>query len=514
MSKTAVIYARFSSDRQREESIAGQLRICYEYAEKHGLSVIKEYIDRAKSARTANRSAFLQMIRDSAKHTFDVVLVYQLDRFSRSRYDSAIYKRKLQLNGVQVISAMENITPGLGGMMMESMLEMWAEYYSIDLSQKVSRGMLENILEGKWPGGQIIYGLALGSDQHLVIDEETNPILKHIIDMFLHGQREFQILKWLKNHGYIQSNGRPFRSGFLVRLLRNPLLMGTLRYNGVEYPNFVEPTITQEEFELIQKTLDGRKKKRPPRITSESYVLSGLLYCGQCGCSMVGTFGTSRSGARYYYYICSSKTNKRDKPKTRCHSKNLRRDVLETLVLESTIKILSSEQTIRYIAREAIKMQNADNGNKLAVDRIKSMRSDVSKKLQNSVQAIEAGVISETLAKNIPQYEAQLRDLKTELKREMNKRDDPVTEEFVAFYLSTLLPQKKYGEYQLSFFSTFIRRIIAHEDCIEIQYNYCKKINIPEQVLLPCSDMSVLVGGNGFEPSTPSMSTRYSNQLS
>lgn len=119
----AVIYARFSSDKQREESIDGQIRECTKFAEDQGLEVIGTYIDRAMSARSDNRPDFLRMIADSARGQFQYVIVYQLDRFSRSRYDSAVYKNKLKKNGVRVLSAKERIGDDPTSIILESMLE-------------------------------------------------------------------------------------------------------------------------------------------------------------------------------------------------------------------------------------------------------------------------------------------------------------------------------------------------------------------------------------------------------
>ena len=137
----AVIYARYSSDRQREESIEGQLRECAEYAAKNNLTLLGTYVDRALSARTADRPDFQRMIADSARGLFDVVLVWKLDRFSRDRYDSATYKAKLKKNGIRVLSARENISDDASGVLMEAVLEGMAEYYSVELSQKIRRGM-------------------------------------------------------------------------------------------------------------------------------------------------------------------------------------------------------------------------------------------------------------------------------------------------------------------------------------------------------------------------------------
>ena len=154
-----VIYARFSSHTQNEQSIEGQLRTCYEYAERNGYCVIGEYIDRAVSGTAAdNRPEFQRMIADSAKRQFQGVLLYQLDRFARNRYDSATYKAKLKKNGVRVLSARENISDDASGVLMEAVLEGMAEYYSVELAQKIKRGMDINAEKCLSTGGNLALG--------------------------------------------------------------------------------------------------------------------------------------------------------------------------------------------------------------------------------------------------------------------------------------------------------------------------------------------------------------------
>ena len=154
---TGVIYARYSSDNQREESIEGQLRECNDFAKRNDITIIDSYIDRAFSATTDRRPAFQKTIKDSAKNMFDVIIVWKLDRFARNRYDSAHYKAQLRKNGVKVISANENISEGSKGIILESVLEGMAEYYSADLSEKVIRGLTENAMKCKFNGGPITF---------------------------------------------------------------------------------------------------------------------------------------------------------------------------------------------------------------------------------------------------------------------------------------------------------------------------------------------------------------------
>ena len=141
-----VIYARYSSEKQKEESIEGQLRECKVFSKRNNIHIVDTYIDRALSAKTDNRPSFQKMIKDSAKKNFDVIIVWKLDRFARNRYDSAHYKSVLRKNGVKVASATETISEGAEGILLESLLEGMAEYYSAELSEKVVRGLTENAL--------------------------------------------------------------------------------------------------------------------------------------------------------------------------------------------------------------------------------------------------------------------------------------------------------------------------------------------------------------------------------
>ena len=148
----AVIYARYSSSAQREESIEGQVKECTTFAERNGYTIIGTYADRAISGTTDNRPQFQKMIEDSKRKLFDVVIVWKLDRFARNRYDSARYKNQLKRNGVKLISATEVIAPGAEGILLESVLEGYAEYFSEDLKIKVVRGMSLNAEKCVWNG--------------------------------------------------------------------------------------------------------------------------------------------------------------------------------------------------------------------------------------------------------------------------------------------------------------------------------------------------------------------------
>ena len=191
-----VIYARFSSHSQTEQSIEGQLKECYAYALRNDYTVVGEYIDRALSGTTDHRPEFQKMITDSAKKTFQGVLVYQLDRFARNRYDSATYKAKLKKNGVRVLSARENISDDASGVLMEAVLEGMAEYYSVELAQKIKRGMDINAEKCLSTGGNVALGFKT-ENKRIVVDPLTAPIVVKIFEMYVTGSTMADIIRYL-----------------------------------------------------------------------------------------------------------------------------------------------------------------------------------------------------------------------------------------------------------------------------------------------------------------------------
>ena len=253
---TGVIYARYSSDNQREESIEGQNRECTAYAEQNGITILTHYIDRAMSARSDNRPQFQQMIRDSEKKLFDVIIVWKLDRFSRDRYDSAHYKHLLKKNGVRVISATEAIAEGPEGIIMESLLEGMSEYYSAELSVKIKRGQTENALKGKNNGGHIPLGYRVGPDDVLEIDPLTAPFAQEVFRRYDSGETITAIVQYLNDSGIRTSKGKPFRIGSLNTVLRNRKYIGEYHYGSIVIPGRLPALIDEELFNRVQRRIE------------------------------------------------------------------------------------------------------------------------------------------------------------------------------------------------------------------------------------------------------------------
>ena len=243
---TAVIYARYSTDSQREESIEGQIRECTAYAEKNGFTVVKHYIDRAISAKTDNRPQFQQMIKDNERGIFDVIIVWKLDRFARNRYDSARYKTQLKRNGVKLVSATEVISAGPEGIILESVLEGYAEYYSADLSEKVVRGMTENALKGIYNGGTIPFGYMIDETRHYQPDPLLAPYVEQTFQKYADGATMTDLRDWLKAHNIKNSMGGEMSYNTIQRLLSNRRYIGELRLRDVVQPNAIPALVSAE----------------------------------------------------------------------------------------------------------------------------------------------------------------------------------------------------------------------------------------------------------------------------
>lgn len=265
-----VIYARYSSDNQREESIEGQIRECTEYAVHQGITVVGSYIDRAMSAKTDDRPDFQRMIQDSAKRRFDVVIVWKLDRFSRNRYDSAYYKMQLKKNGVRVLSAKENISDRPEGILLESMLEGYAEFYSAELSEKIQRGMKENALKCRYNGGTIPLGYTTDKEQHYVIDPITAPVVREIFTRYTDGATVTEICESLNERGIQTQNHNAFNKNSLHRMLVNRRYIGEYHYRDTIISDGVPAIIDADLFERVQIRMQKNKKHPHERRQSST----------------------------------------------------------------------------------------------------------------------------------------------------------------------------------------------------------------------------------------------------
>ena len=461
---TAVIYARYSSDNQREESIEGQIRECTAYAEKNGITIVKHYIDRAISAKTDNRPEFQQMIKDSDKKLFDIVLVWKLDRFARNRYDSARYKTQLKKNGVKLMSATEIISEGPEGIILESVLEGYAEYYSADLAEKVVRGQTENILKGRCNGGRGTFGYTLDSERKFHIDPLTSPFVLESFKKYNEGSTMKEIRDWLNENGIKNPVGGAFTYNSVEHMLKNRRYIGELKFRDVVVPDAIPPIIPLELFEDVQEKIAKNKKAPARRKAEDDYLLTTKLFCGYCGALMFGESGTSRTGEVHRYYKCA--TAKKHKG---CKKKTVRKQWLEDLVVNQTMQLVKDDAAMESIIAKVMELQNKEN---TSIPLYEKQLRDAESGIQNMLNAIQAGILTSSTKERLEQLEETKRELEARIAEEKLAKPK-VTEEFIRFWLLRFRKlDMSLKDQRQALVDTFINAIYLYDDKVLITFNY------------------------------------------
>ncbi|WP_277668546.1 recombinase family protein [Caproiciproducens galactitolivorans] len=471
-----VIYARYSSHSQTEQSIEGQLETCYEYAKNNGYVVIGEYIDRAQSGTTDNRTEFQRMIADSDKHTFEAVLVYQLDRFARNRYDSAINKQKLKKNGVRVISARENISDDASGILVEGVLESMAEYYSAELSQKIRRGMNINAEKHLSNGSNPGLGYVVDEDRRFHIDPETAPVVREIFEMYASGKTVTEINQYLNDKQIKTSHGNEFNKNSLHRILRNKRYIGYYIYRDTEVPDAMPRIIDDELFNRVQRILD-RNKKAPARARAkEEYILTTKLFCGYCREMMVGYSGTSKTGNMYHYYICKNARKKQ------CTKKVVNKQAIEDRVVSECRELLT-DSNIKKIAQAVAAACKSDYNNS-EVKRIKALIKETDEAIENLWKALEHGQAVDMITERIDKRKQEKEELQGQLAIETGKQVIFTAPQIEAFLYSLKNGKVDDEHNRKGIINIFLRAIYLWDDKLTLILNGGDKPITIDDVLL------------------------------
>lgn len=301
-------YIRVSTNDQIEYSPDAQLKAIRRYAEANNILLDDDYIfvDEGISGRKADkRPAFQEMIKiaKSKPKKFDVILVHKFDRFARSREDSVVYKSLLKKEcGIRVISITESIEDDKFSVILEAMLEAMAEYYSLNLSDEVKKGMTEKATRGQYQSSPP-FGYKMENGVLSIIEDEAN-IIKLIFEKFTSKEmNKLQIAKYINNLGYHTHRGNEFENRTIEYILANPVYIGYARWTPtgklkrgevteetIIQKSEHEPIISKELFDQANELLQKSKqinKRYFKSSTSHLHWLNGLIRCKLCGCTLV-----------------------------------------------------------------------------------------------------------------------------------------------------------------------------------------------------------------------------------
>jgi DNA invertase Pin-like site-specific DNA recombinase len=471
-----VIYARYSEGpNQTEASIEGQVRECREYAERNGIRIINVYSDSKHTGTNDNRVEFQKMLRDSKRGGFSVVVVWKIDRFGRNRAEIAQNRALLKLSGAKVVSAKEYIPDSPEGIILESVLEGMAEYYSANLAQNIKRGLTENALHCKSNGAGQSLGYVVGADKRFEIEPNEAAIVRMIFQKFDEGTKIADIWRELVASGIKTKRGKDFTQHGISRILSNRAYIGEYRYADIVTPGGMPRIIDDELFNRVQERRASRKKVPASRRSNSDvdFLLTGKVFCGYCKGTIRGMSGTGKSGNKFYYYACHNKIYKH----ANCNKKNVKKDWLETEVTRLTAENILTDEIIEYIADKVVEIQKAEQEDKSMLRYYEQQLRETKSALNNIVKAIEAGLITATTKTRLFELEEQKATLEGEIERE--KIIAPIiNKEQVIFFLKRFrggdINDK---DYQRQIIEAFVNKALLYDDKIIITYNISNDSN-------------------------------------
>lgn len=536
----AAAYVRYSSDNQREESIEAQLRAIREYSSREGITIVKIYADEARSATTDNRPEFQHMMSEAPSGLFDCIIVHKLDRFSRDRYDSAYYKRYLKKNNIKLISVLENLNDSPESIILESVLEGMAEYYSRNLAREVMKGMKETAYECKHAGGIPPLGYDVAPDKTYVINEAEAMAVRLIFTMYADGYGYSPIIEALNEKCFKTKLGKPFGKNSLHEILVNEKYTGVYVFNKTErkiagarnghkrksddeiirVPGGIPAIVSEKTWSKVQERMKANKHRQASYRARVVYLLSGHIYCGNCNGAMVGKHGLmGRNHSEYGYYECS--TRKRTKT---CDMKPINKDYIEHAVVDALYTNFFSPKIIDKTVDEFYEtLQGEKHEIPTYLKSSKKQLSQVNLQIKHVVDAIANGMYHESMKEKMNELEASKSALElriSEAQREFNTYS--FTKEEIKNFLKHYTDiQKMSPEAQKKAIDMFVDRVVVFNDKANMYFSFCpikggikKKETTRKSSGSFVSGRDTVVEARGVEPLSEDAFTQFSPSAS
>ena len=384
--------------------------------------------------------------------------------FARNRFDSANYKMILKKNGVHLISVMEPIAEGSQGILVETLLEGMAEYYSAELSEKVIRGQTENALKGKCTGGTGTIGYKIDEEKFYHLDPLTAPLVLEAFQQYDNGDKMVEIVNFLNDKGVRNMQGGKMTHSSVNTMLKNRRYIGELSFRDIVVPDAIPAIVPKDLFDRVQKRLDKNKRAPACGKADEEYLLTTKLFCGKCGALMFGESGTSATGRTYYYYKCANVKRRKG-----CNKKTVQKEWLEDLVVRETMKLIQDDAVIDKIVQLVMDVQNQEN---TTIPLLEKQLREVNKKLDNLMKAIEDGLYTRTTKERLEALEIQKDELTAKIADEKLKKPS-FNEDFIRFWLMKFrkfdISQKKQRK---TLIEIFVNAIFLYDDRMLITFNY------------------------------------------
>ena len=478
--RPAIAYYRYSSHRQGEQSIEGQQAEAEKWAAANGYTIVKEYVDRAMTGTNDDREQFQLMLRELERLHPEVLILWKVDRMGRNKEEIAFNKYRCKKNGVKVVYTAESIPDTPEGVILESVLEGMAEYYSLQLSQNIRRGQRVSASKCQSTGGNRLIGYKTGPDKRFQIDPEGAAVVRQVFERYANGETQSEIIRSLNEQGLRTLRGKSFTHNSLRAMLKNEKYIGVYAFKDeVRVAGGVPAIVDVETFQKVQVMLKMNKRAPAHKRTKSDYLLTEKLFCGHCGSMMVGVSGTSRTGAKHCYYGCSGRREDQRRRNTgnstlgKCTKKNVRKEWIEEVVLREAKTLLFNDELMDFIIENTYRYYTEANTDTGYTDALQANLKEVEQSLGNLLKAVEAGIFNQTTKARMDELEEQKRQILSSLEVAKLQSDLRLTKEHIRYFLMRFRDMDFDDiDCQKRIIATFINAVFVYDDRVTITFNY------------------------------------------
>lgn len=446
---------------------------------------MKEYEDAAMSGTTSDRPQYQLMLSEVGTIRPAAVILWKTDRLGCDRFELADAKRRIRDAGCRICLIAEP-TPDDSpeSVLMETMMEGVAEFYSRQLSVNIRRGMAYNAEHALYNGHKV-WGYGVDGDKHYVVDDAVAPFVVAMFTRYADGEAMLSICDDFNAKGLRTTRGALFGVKTVDKLLKNRAYIGEYRHGGVTVEGGIPQIVDEELFDRAQRRLAENKRNGSRRKASVQaqdaprYWLTDKLYCGECGGSMQGVSGTSKTGAKHYYYYCKEQRAKR------CAKRPVRKEWIEDAVTGVLKGLLDDSENLASIAVDEAKYYEDNYKSIEYLSSLEQQRRDVEKGLANFVNAIEVGIFNETTQRPMAELQERKDTLNDAIETETVSQPLFEDEHSIRAYFDRFLHADfDNPEVRDSVLEYFVDKIYLHEDRLVVTSWYSEdNREVPMEVL-------------------------------
>ena len=466
-SVNAAIYARYSSAVQNDASIEQQIAECQEFARVKGYKIIATFADHAISGRTDRRPEFQKLMKAAERHEFQVVLAYKSNRISRNMLHALSYEDKLAKLGIDVYYCKEEFGNNAAGRFALRTMMNVNQFYSENLAEDTRRGLMDNARQCK-ANGSLPYGYRRGEDGKFVIDEDKAAVVREIFRRVADGELKSRIADDLNARMIRTASGGLWGKNAFSAMLQNERYKGVYIYAEVRIPGGIPAIVDEDLFDRAFEQYDHERKtiKSRRRRDDMEYLLTGKLFCSYCLDPMVGTSGTSRTGAMYYYYRCRNNAEKHT-----CQKKPVWKQLIENLVVSALQDCITKPENVEWLTDMVMRFKDrilaeSDIGN--LEERLREVKTSI----KNIMKAIEAGILTETTKERLQELETEQKQILADLLTERRKIPD-ISRDHVLYYFEHFRNGSVDDvKYQKQLIRHFLRAVYLYDDHIKITFDF------------------------------------------